>query len=100
MDLRQLSYVLAVVDNGGFTAAADAMHVTQPALSQAVATLERELGVPLFHRTGRTVTLSSAGEALVGPARQALRDAATARSAVEAVIGLDAGRLDVVCLPT
>lgn len=99
MDLRQLSYVLAVVDEGGFTAAADAVHITQPALSQAIGALERELGVLLFHRTGRTVTLTSAGEAIVGPARQAVRDASTARAAVEAVIGLEGGRLDLVCLP-
>jgi len=98
MDLRQLSYVVAVVDEGGFTAAADALHLTQPALSQAVAALERELGVLLFHRTGRTVRLSSAGEAILGPARQAIRDARTARSAVEAVIGIEAGRLDLACL--
>ena len=100
MNLRQLSYVVAVVDEGGFTRAAEAMHVAQPSLSQAVRSLEAELGVELFHRAGRTVVLTAAGDALVGPARQALRDAANARAAVAAVVGLDAGRLDLVCLPT
>jgi len=100
MDLRQLEYVIAVVDEGGFTHAARAVHVSQPALSQAVRSLERELGVELFHRSGRTVALTSAGEALLGPARQAIRDARSAREAVDAVRGVTAGRLDLVCLAT
>ena len=100
MDLRQLSYVVAVVDHEGFTRAAEAMHVAQPSLSQAVRTLEAELGVELFHRTARTVVLTDAGTALLEPARQALRDAAVARAAVAAVVGLEAGELDLVCLPT
>lgn len=100
MDLRQLSYVVAVADRGGFTRAAEAVHVTQPALSQAVKALEAELGVELFHRTARSVVLTAAGEALLGPARRALRDAETARAAVAEVAGLTAGHLDVVCLPT
>lgn len=100
MDLRQLAYVVAVVDEGGFTRAAEAVHVAQPSLSQAVRSLERELGVELFHRTPRRVVLTAAGEALLGPARQALRDAATARAAVAAVAGLEGGHLDLVSLPT
>lgn len=100
MDLRQLEYVVAVVDEGGFTRAASAVHVSQPALSQSVRSLERELGVDLFHRTGRVVRLTSAGEALLGPARQALRDARNAVDAVDQVKGLIAGRLDLVCLAT
>jgi LysR family carnitine catabolism transcriptional activator len=100
MDLRRLRLFLAVVDEGGMTRAADAEHVSQPSVSQAVRELEAELGTPLFHRAGRRVVLTSAGEALVGPARQALRDVDTGRAAVEAVAGLDAGRLDLGALPT
>src|SRR5438067_1431237 len=73
MELRQLEYVLGIVDHGGFTRAASALHISQPALSQAVRTLEKEIGVDLFVRTGRRVSLTPAGEAFVGPARQALR---------------------------
>src|SRR5262245_4115971 len=100
MELRQLEYVVGVVDHGGFTRAAEALHVSQPSLSQSVKALEAELGVELFHRTPRGAVLTAAGEALVEPARQALRDAATARAAVAEVAGLTAGHLDLVCLPT
>lgn len=100
MDLRQLEYVVAVVDHGTFTRAADAAHVTQPSLSQGIRSLEAELGVDLFHRVGRRAVLSAAGQAFVGPARQALRDTRTAREAALAVRGLTAGRLEIATLPT
>jgi DNA-binding transcriptional LysR family regulator len=100
MDLRQLEYVVAVADHGGFTAGAAAAHVAQPSLSQSVRTLEAELGVELFHRVGRGVTLSAAGEAFVGSARQVLRDVAGLRASVEAVGEVMAGRLDLAALPT
>ena len=100
MDLRRLRLFLAVVDDGGMTRAAEAEHVSQPSVSQAIRELETELGTPLFHRVGRRVVLTAAGDALVEPARQALRDVETGRAAVEAVAGLAAGRLDLVALPT
>jgi LysR family carnitine catabolism transcriptional activator len=100
MDLRKLRLFLAVVDHGGMTRAAEAAYVAQPSVSQAIRELETELGTPLFHRVGRRVVLTAAGEALVGPARQALRDVETGRAAVEAVAGVDAGRLDLGTLPT
>jgi DNA-binding transcriptional LysR family regulator len=100
MDLRKLRLFLAVVDHGGFTRAAEAEFVSQPSVSQAVRELETELGTQLFHRVGRTVVLTPAGEALVPPARQALRDVDTAQAAVAAVVGLEGGRLDLCSLPT
>jgi DNA-binding transcriptional LysR family regulator len=100
METRRLAVFLAVVDEGGFTAAADVLEVSQPAVSQAVRELEVDLGVALFHRLGRGVALTPAGEALVTPARQALRDLEIGRAAAAAVAGLKAGRLDLACLPT
>jgi LysR family transcriptional regulator, carnitine catabolism transcriptional activator len=100
MDLRQLEYVVAVVEHGGFTRAAAALHVSQPSLSQGVQSLERELGVQLFDRLGRSVTLTAAGEAVVDGARRVLRDATELRTASAAVAGVVTGRLDVVALPT
>jgi DNA-binding transcriptional LysR family regulator len=100
MDLRRLGMFLAVAEHGGFTRAAQASFVSQPALSLAVKELEAELGADLFYRLGRQVTLTPAGVALVGPARQVLRDLDTARAAVATVAGLRGGSLDVCCLPT
>lgn len=100
MDLRQLEYVIGVIDHGGFGRAATALHVTQPALSQGIRTLEAELGIDLFHRVGRGVVVSAAGETFSVHARAALRDATSAWEAVAAVRGLAAGRLDLVALPT
>jgi LysR family carnitine catabolism transcriptional activator len=100
MDLRQLEYVVGIVDEGSFTRAAAVLHVAQPSLSQGVARLEAELGVPLFHRLGRRVSLTAAGEAFVGPARHVLRDVAVLGASVRAVAGVEAGRLDLVSLPT
>ena len=98
MERRQLEYFLAVVECGGFTSAAADLHVSQPSLSRGIHLLERELGATLFTRLSRGVTLTAAGEALVGPARQVMRDLATARSSVQKVAGLMAGRLEIVSL--
>ena len=100
MDVRQLRYVLAVVDEGTFTAAARRCFVAQPSLSEAVRNLERELGTPLFVRVGRRVALTSAGEAFVVAARPAVRSFDAVGEEVAAVVGLVAGRLDVVALPS
>jgi DNA-binding transcriptional LysR family regulator len=66
----------------------------------AIKELEHELGTELFDRLGRRVVLTAAGEALVGPARQVLRDVETGRAAVEAVTGLRGGTLSLASLPT
>jgi len=100
MDSRRLAIFLSVVDEGGFTAASDALAMSQPAVSQAIRELEADLGTLLFHRLGRAVTLTAAGEALVLPARQARHDLHVGRQAVGEVAGLGAGRLDLACLPT
>jgi LysR family carnitine catabolism transcriptional activator len=100
MDSHRLRHFVAVVDHGGFTAAAQAVYVSQPALSLAVRDLETELGVALFVRHGRRVRLSAAGEALLEPARQVLRDLETGQAAVAAVAGLVAGTLTMGSLPT
>jgi LysR family transcriptional regulator, nitrogen assimilation regulatory protein len=81
MDLRQLEYVVAVADHGGFTSGAAAAHVAQPSLSARVRDLERELGVELFHRLGRGVRLSSAGEVVVDRARGILAGVAALEAA-------------------
>ena len=100
MDSRRLEHFVAVVEHGGFTAAGKATFVSQPALSLAVKELEIELGVRLFDRIGRKIQLTAAGAALIGPARQVLRDLETGRAAVTSVTGLESGVLSLACLPT
>jgi LysR family transcriptional regulator, carnitine catabolism transcriptional activator len=100
MEFRQVEYVLAVADHGSFTRGAAALGVAQPSLSDGIKRLESELGVPLFHRIGRTVVPTDAGQAFVGPARQLVRDRDTVLEAVGAVREVSAGTLDIVSLPT
>jgi LysR family carnitine catabolism transcriptional activator len=100
MDLRQVEQVLAVFEHGSVTAAARALHLAQPSVSETLRRTERELGTPLFHRVGRRLVPTSAGEAFVGPARQLLRDRDALTAEVSAIAGGHGGHLDVVCLPT
>ena len=100
MDIRQLKFFLAVADHNGFSRAAQHLMVAQPSLSQGIATFERELGMPLFHRIGRGVVLSEAGAALVGPARVVLRDLDEAKATMRALQGLRGGRIDLVTMPS
>lgn len=100
MDTRKLKYFLAVVDQNGFNRAAEHLLIAQPSLSQAIAGLEKELGVPLFHRIGGRAVLSEAGKELVGPARLVMRDLEAAQSAVQALRGIRSGRLDIITMPS
>ncbi|HWN34852.1 MAG TPA: LysR family transcriptional regulator [Pseudonocardia sp.] len=100
MERRQLEYFLALVEHGGFTNAARVLRVAQPSLSHAIAALETELGGLLFHRLPHGAVLTPAGAALVEPARQVARDLATATASVREVLGLSAGRLDIVAQTT
>jgi DNA-binding transcriptional LysR family regulator len=85
VDARQLEYFLAIVDHDVFGRAAQQLHVSQPSLSQAVAALERDLGVLLFHRINRGVVISAAGSELIEPARQVLRDLRTTRATMDSL---------------
>ena len=100
MDVRHLRYFLAVVDHQGFTRAAERLLIAQPSLSQTIKSLERDLGVPLFHRVGRNVVLSDAGRELVGPARVVVRDLEAARAAIDELKGMRRGRLDIIAMPS
>ncbi|MFI9511239.1 LysR family transcriptional regulator [Nocardia sp. NPDC052566] len=95
MERRQLEYLVAIVEHGGFTRAAKALHVAQPSLSRAISKLERQLGVSLFHRVGRNVVLSTAGELMADRARHVLRDLDALRAAAQAAGAGVVGRVDV-----
>jgi LysR family hydrogen peroxide-inducible transcriptional activator len=73
MDLGQLRYFIKIVEHRSFTRAARDCTVSQPALSQQIAKLEKELGQPLFERQGRTIRLTSAGQTLQAEAEKILQ---------------------------
>lgn len=100
MEIRQLRHFMAVVTEGGFTAAARRELIVQSALSTSVRNLERELGADLFDRTGRRVVLTEAGRALLPRARALLAGAEDARQAVAAVTGLATGRVAIGTIQT
>ncbi|MGH8389666.1 MAG: transcriptional regulator CynR [Pseudomonas sp.] len=100
MLLRHLRYLLAVADNGGFTRAAQAMHVSQPTLSQQIRQLEEALGVVLFDRTSRTVRATDAGEAYIACARRVLVELAAGKRALHDVKDLSRGTLRLAMTPT
>ncbi len=72
MDIQQLRAFLAVAEELHFGRAAERLHLAQPPVSRSVQQLERELGARLFERSTRKVTLTSVGETLVEPAREAI----------------------------
>jgi DNA-binding transcriptional LysR family regulator len=100
MEIRQMEYLVAVATEGSFTAAAEALGVSQPSVSQGLRALENELGVTLVERLPRGSVLTAAGRALLPSAQASLRDLQAGRSAVDAVRGVASGTLDLVCLPT
>jgi DNA-binding transcriptional LysR family regulator len=91
MTNQQLEYFLAAVEHGSFSAAAEALHLAQPSLSEQVRRLEDELGVALFSRVGRGVVLTEAGRALRPHAEAVLAELAAARDAVRDVRELRGG---------
>ncbi|MFF2044976.1 LysR substrate-binding domain-containing protein [Kitasatospora sp. NPDC058170] len=93
--LRQLEYLVTVVDTGSFTRAAELLHVTQPALSHQVRALERSVGGTLLERLPRAVRLTPMGRAVLPHARAALADAERLQTAARLAAGLDCGELEL-----
>lgn len=93
VELRQLAYFVAIADEGGFARAAEALHVGQPAVSQQLRRLERELGVVLFERTTRRVRLTAEGDRLLPEARAVLAAAERTRRLAAELAGASSLRL-------
>jgi DNA-binding transcriptional LysR family regulator len=99
MELRHLRYFVAVAEELHFRRAAERLHVAQPAVSEQVRKLEAELGVRLFDRNHRSVSLTDAGNAMLDEARRVLVQAEAAQLAARQADGRAIGRLRVGYLP-
>lgn len=93
--LDRLRYFALVVEHGTFTAAAEKAHVSQPALTSAIAKLEQEMGARLFLRGPGGASLTAEGKALLPRARAALAAVEDGKRAVAEVSGLEAGEVRI-----
>jgi DNA-binding transcriptional LysR family regulator len=99
MELRHLRYFVAVAEELHFRRAAERLHVAQPAVSEQVRKLENELGVRLFDRSQRSVSLTEPGIALLDEARRVLRQAEIAQMAARNARDRAATRLRIGYVP-
>ena len=100
MDLRQLRYLVALAEEQNFTRAAAREHIAQPALSQQIRRLEDEVGLVLVERTTRHMSLTDAGALLVTRARRIMAELDAAGDELEALKGMDVGRVRVGAMHT
>jgi LysR family transcriptional regulator, cyn operon transcriptional activator len=100
MLLRHLRYLLAVADHGNFTRAAQALHVSQPTLSQQIKQLEDSLGTELLDRSARVVQPTDSGAAYIEYARRVLRELEAGKRAIHDVKDLSRGTLRLAMTPT
>ncbi|MCA2228693.1 LysR family transcriptional regulator [Nonomuraea aurantiaca] len=100
LDPRKLHLLRELAQRGTIAAVAEALSFTPSAISQQLSALEREAGVPLLERTGRTVTLTPAGHLLVEHAQDILEQLERASAALAAVRSGPSGPLRVGAFPT
>src|ERR1039458_2005294 len=100
LNVARLNVLKEVAYRGSFSAAAEALSYTQSAISQQIATLEAETGVAFLEVHPRGVSLTAAGQTLVGHAEGILARLETAEAALSAIAGLRGGRLRMASFPT
>lgn len=96
---RSLRYLLAIAECRSFTRAAEALYISQPALSQQIKHLEESLEIQLVDRTGRTVRLTDAGEVYVRYARRALVELDAGKRAIHQLQDMSSGSLRLGMTP-
>ena len=100
LNLHHLRIFASVAEHGGFSRAAAALRISQPAVSKSVAELEQQLGAILFDRTGRTTTLTDAGTILFTRARELFAVEQSAEEELRTLKGLEGGMLRIAASTT
>src|SRR6059058_835508 len=100
LDLKRLRVLGEVARQSSFSAAAEELYLSQSAVSQQVATLEREVGMPLLDRTSDGPRLTAAGETLLEHADAVIARLDEAERELSAIAGLDGGRLRLASFPS
>ncbi|MEW5868158.1 MAG: LysR family transcriptional regulator [Chloroflexota bacterium] len=98
MEIRQIQFFLAIVEAGSFSAAAEELYISQSSLSKKIIALEEELGVTLFDRSKRKISLTEAGEAFLIHART-LNAAYKAMSVELNALKTDTDSLSIAAIP-
>ncbi len=93
MESRQLKHFVAVAELGSFTAAANALHIAQPALSISIKKFEQQLGVTLLRRQDRKIDLTNEGQVLYEHAKRILQQLEDAQLAIDELKGLEKGEV-------
>ena len=100
INFKLLGVFLSVAENASFRKAADQTHRSMPAVSMQIKQLEEQVGVALFQRTTRKVSLTAEGEKLLISARKALAELEIGLLQIQHSIDLQHGRLSFACVPT
>jgi DNA-binding transcriptional LysR family regulator len=100
LDIRRMRVLQEVLERGSFSAAAESLHLSQSAVSQQVAVLEREVGVPLLERTSDGPKLTTAGETLMTHGDAVMCRLEEAERELAQIAGLEGGRLRLASFPT
>ena len=100
LDVKRMRVLREVTARGSFSAAADSLHLSQSAVSQQVAALEKEVGMQLLERTSDGPKLTSAGEALMGHADAVICRLEEAERELTEIAGLGSGRVRVISFPS
>src|SRR5690349_17373007 len=100
LDVKRLRILREVAERGSFSAAADSLHLTQSAVSQQIAALERETGAILVDRNRGNLRLTDPGQALIGHTEAVIARLDEAERELKEIAGLRGGRVRLVSFPT
>ncbi|UXR78188.1 MULTISPECIES: LysR family transcriptional regulator [unclassified Staphylococcus] len=95
MDIKQMTYFVEVVKQGGMTRAAETLYIAQPTISKAIKELETELGEPLFDRTKRQLSLTDVGRVFFDKASEILLLYENLPSAIQSILGVETGHISI-----